>query len=518
MLVVGAGPTGLMLANWLQRLSVDHVLIDGKDGPTRQSRAIAVQQRSFELYAQLGMIDPVRDESVAARYVRPGWQRRAAPVPLPVGRIGLGMSAYPGIHILEQSANERLLVSHLRDAGGTVSWGHELASLDRDDHGVTAHVTHDGGTREIRARWCVGADGASSPVRKAADIPFSGTTSPDTFWVADATGVEGLPAETVSVRLGTGSFMITFPLHGERRHRLVGVIRGEPDEAAARRIAEEGFGVTWRESGWFSTYRLHSRVADRFRDGRIVLAGDAAHVHSPVGGQGMNTGLQDAHNLAFKLAAVLDGTATDALLDRYDAERRPVARRLVSTSDAAFRFVTDQRPRNRRLRRLAVPLIAPVMPLLLRLPVGRSAVAAVGQLRIHYWMSDAAKGRARGRRDRVVGRRLPWTGSNHGVLREATWQVHAYSPAPPSLDGMPELVSAAHRFDPRPDVGLLRDRWYLVRPDGFVAAAAPPDGAPAEFARVLREHGYGDRAVRARAAAVAEAPPRGRPSGQRPDD
>lgn len=490
-LVVGAGPTGLMLANWLRVLGVDHVIVDRKDGPTRESRAIAVQARSMELYAQLGLIDPVRDAMTTARFIRPGWMRHQSPLPVPLGRIGAGLTPYPAIHLLEQSANERLLVEHLGAAGGSVAWRHELRALAADATGVTARLAVEGEEREVRAAWVVGADGASSLVRQAAGVSFDGETRPDIFWVADARGIEGVPAETINVRAGAEEFLIGFPLPGTRRQRLVGVIRGgEADEATARRIARESFAITWGESGWFTTYRLHSRVASRFRAGRILLAGDAAHVHSPVGGQGMNTGLQDAHNLAFKLAAVIDGSATEALLDRYEAERRPVALHLVQTTDAAFRAVTDQRPSMRRLRRVMLPLLAPAAPIFLRLPVGRRVAGLVGQLRIHYWMSEEARRRARGRRDRVVGRRLPWTGSNHDVLREATWQVHAYAPDRPALDGLPALVASAHRFDPRPDLGLRVDRWYLIRPDGFVAAAAPPAQAAAVFARTLREHGY----------------------------
>ncbi|MGO2112911.1 MAG: FAD-dependent monooxygenase, partial [Pseudoclavibacter sp.] len=504
-LIVGAGPTGLMLANWLQRLGIDHVVIDNKHGPTRESRAIAVQARSLEIYAQLGLIDAVRNASISAKHVRPGWLRRLAPLAVPVGRLGIGQTPYPGVHTLEQSANERLLLEHLEAAGGGVAWGTELFGLEAGADWVTARVGRApadgdggddaGGGRMLRARWCVGADGASSPVRKAAGIDFAGTTRPDTFWVVDGHDVRGLRAESITVRVGPSAFLITFPLPGTRRHRLIGVVRGQPDEAAARRIAGDRFGVTWGESGWFATYRLHSRVAEHFRDGRILLAGDAAHVHSPVGGQGMNTGLQDAHNLAFKLAAVLGGRADGRLLDRYEAERRPVAEHLVEVSDEAFNVATSSDRRMRMMRRVAVPLLAPVIPVVARTPLGHRMVGIVGQWRIHYWMSDAAKRRARGRRDRVVGRRLPWTGSNHDVLRTATWQVHAYAPVGPALNGLPPLVAEAHRFDPRPDLGLRPEYWYLVRPDGFVAAAARPAQAAREFARVLREHGFANDAA-----------------------
>jgi hypothetical protein len=190
-------------------------------------------------------------------------------------------------------------------------------------------------------------------------------------------------------------------------------------------------------------------------------------VHSPVGGQGMNTGLQDAHNLAFKLADVLQGRATDAWLDRYEAERRPVARVLVNTTDRLFGLVTSQRPLMRIARTLVVPLGLPVG---VRLVPRLRFFGYVSQIRIHYRDPGSPA------RDEVVGRRLPWTGDNFKVLKALQWQVHGYGLQPPAMD-LP-----THAFPPPPPASPLRsDLLYLVRPDGFVAAAAPPSTAAAEF-------------------------------------
>lgn len=184
---------------------------------------------------------------------------------------------------------------------------------------------------------------------------------------------------------------------------------------------------------------MQHRIAERFRDGSIFLAGDAAHVHSPVGAQGMNTGLQDAHNLASELADVFRGRAPDTLLDRYASERRPVAERLLRTTDAFFRGITSRShvatSMRRHLPRVLLPVVVALLP---RLPVGRRLAGYLGQLRIHYRMTDAPRQR---RRDAVVGRRLPWTGST--ALQE----------------------------------GVL----YLVRPDGFVAGASRPERAASDF-------------------------------------
>jgi hypothetical protein len=242
--------------------------------------------------------------------------------------------------------------------------------------------------------------------------------------------------------------------------------------------------VTYDRSRWYATYKVHHRVAAAFRDGPFFLAGDAAHVHSPVGGQGMNTGLQDAHNLAFKLADVLHGRATDAWLDRYEAERRPVAQTLVATTDRLFGFLTSRRLAPSVLRRLAVPLLAPIgVRVLPRTGGGPRFFGYVSQTRIHYWLSPTAKAEAGGRRDPVVGRRLPWTGGNFEVLRSLRWQIHAYGGVERS--DAPDLGLPVHIFPPAPQTRLRPGRLYLIRPDEFVAAEAAPAEAAAVFAAAM---------------------------------
>ncbi|GAA4432283.1 FAD-dependent monooxygenase [Georgenia halophila] len=504
-LVVGAGPTGLMLSAWLTRLGVAHELVDGKAEPTRQSRALGVHSRSMEIYAQLGMIDPVRDRVTWAPRVRPGWESRAAAGGLPLGRLGSRQTPYPGVHILEQSVNERLLLAHLESLGGQVSWRHRLETLT--DHGTHVEAGLEGpdGQRTVTARWCVGADGAGSRVRTLSGIGFGGVTNPQTFWLADARGVRGTTEGAINIRAGSDRFLITFPMPGRGHHRIIGMVsdtRGDGPGGDGSEIAEDDvrgptarqFGVEYDVADWFTTYRIHHRVAERFRSGRVLLAGDAAHVHSPVGAQGMNTGLQDAHNLAFKLADVVAGRAHERLMDRYAAERVPVAHRLVGTTDRIFRAVISPAPAAVRVRRFVVPTLVPLIGALLPLLPGSERIAQyIGQTRIHYWMSGAD--RRRGKRGKVVGRRLPWTGANHDCLTAATWQVHAYGSPLPPLEGLPVLVEQTHRFDPRHELGLTPERWLLVRPDGFVAAAAVPEEAGTVFAEVLREHGYHDEVL-----------------------
>ncbi|MEV6345081.1 FAD-dependent monooxygenase [Actinoplanes sp. NPDC051851] len=481
-LVVGAGPTGLMLANWLTRLGVDVLIVDGKDGPTRESRALVVQARSLEIYDQLGIGDQVLDAAYRAESLAPGFGARVFGR-IPLGAIGRGVTPYPFIEVLEQSRNEEILYDNLRKLGGEVRWETPVTALAQTDEGCEAKVGND----TVRARYCVGCDGAGSVVRKSRRIAFEGVTNEHRFFVLDAAAVTGMVDGAINVRPGRSDFLLGFPMTGGA-WRLIGLIRdadgdGSLEEDDARAWMRDSYAVTYGEIRWFATYRVHHRVAAAFRDGPFLLAGDAGHVHSPLGGQGMNTGLQDAHNLAFKLADVLQGRRRDGWLDRYEAERRPVARTLVATTDRLFGLITSDRPARRLLRRLLVPLIAPLAVRgLPRTRGGGRLFQYVSQTRVHYPIGPDAR-TPDGRRDPVVGRRLRWTGVNFGVLQAACWQIHGYGGV--TTETAPDLGLPVHLFPAAPQTGLRPGVFYLIRPDGFVAAVAAPAVAEERFRRAL---------------------------------
>jgi 2-polyprenyl-6-methoxyphenol hydroxylase-like FAD-dependent oxidoreductase len=486
-LVAGAGPTGLMLANWLVKLGVDVIVVDGKDGPTRESRALVLQARSIEIYEQLGLGDQVLEAAHRADALAPGALNRVFGR-IPLGPLGGRVTPYPYLEILEQSRNEEILYDNLQKLGADVRWGTPVTAVAQTDSGVEVKAGND----TIRARFCVGCDGANSAVRKARRIAFDGITNPHRFFVLDALGTGGMVGDAVNVRPGGDDFLLAFPMTGVGTWRVIGLVRdddkdGELTEEDVRPRLRK-FAVTYDRARWFATYRVHHRVAAAFRDGPFFLAGDAAHVHSPVGGQGMNTGLQDAHNLAFKLADVLHGRRKDKWLDRYEAERRPVARTLVSTTDRIFNFVTSQQFALRTLRRLAVPLFAPLGVRMLPNSSGGSRLFQyVSQIRIHYWMTPDAKDAAHGRRGRVVGRRLPWSGDNFATLRSLTWQVHTYGDALPKSD-IPDLGLPVHVLpEAEPATRLKPGFLYLVRPDGFVAAESSPHEAADVFRRAMSD-------------------------------
>jgi 2-polyprenyl-6-methoxyphenol hydroxylase-like FAD-dependent oxidoreductase len=493
-LVVGAGPTGLVAALTLVRAGVRVEVVDGKRGPTRESRALVVQARTMEVYDQLGVIASALAHATRADSIVPGYGRRSFR-PVPLRRFGEGLTPYPHLHVLEQSRNEELLVEALADAGAVVHWGETLADLviSTDPLPVRATTTtEDGARHEIRARYCIGADGASSVVRSFVGIPFEGSTSEHRYYVADAVGVSGLVAGSANMRIAPDDFLLTFPMGADGRNRLLGVVPAtgldqpvDALEADVRRRLRTAFGVEYARLNWFSTYRVHHRAAARFRSGPVFLAGDAAHVHSPVGAQGMNTGVQDAHGLACKLVDVLRRGAVDDSLDRYEAERRPVAVRLVRTTDRMFTAVTSDRWLPRLMRDRVFPRVAPIATRIVQRAPGASRLFGyLSQVRIRYRMTDRPGHRES---DPVVGRRLPWNGRNYAVLRSLAWQVHAYSRrcASDAATIGDQLGCEAHVFDGPGPNGLRQDRLYLVRPDGFVAAAARPGEALGRFRSVV---------------------------------
>jgi 2-polyprenyl-6-methoxyphenol hydroxylase-like FAD-dependent oxidoreductase len=380
-----------------------------------------VQARSLEIYDQLGLGDRILKEAHRAVAVAPGFLARVFGR-VPLGALGAGLTPYPYIEMLEQSRNEEILYENLRALGADVRWETAVTALAQTEDGVTAKVGND----TVEARFCVGCDGSNSAVRRARRIAYEGVTNPHQFYVIDAGAVAGLVADTINVRPGRDEFMLGFPMSGRGNFRLIGQMHdtdgaGELAEEEVRGRLRREFAVTYGETRWFATYKVHHRVAAAFRDGPFFLAGDAAHVHSPVGGQGMNTGLQDAHNLAFKLVDVLRGRRKDTWLDRYEAERRPVARTLVATTDRVFGLITSPSRSLRLVRRIAVPLLVPlVIRLAPRSAAGSRLFQYVAQIRIHYWMTPGVSG---GRRDPVIGRRLPWTGENFAALRPGPGRI-----------------------------------------------------------------------------------------------
>src|SRR2546423_303644 len=452
-LIAGAGPTGLVLALWLTKLGVRVRIIDKTAEPGTTSRALAVQARTLELYHQVGIDDAVIAGGVKVENLNL-WVKghRAARVPLQ--RTGEGLTPYAFALVFPQDAHERLLIQKLVELDVRVERQTELLRFSQSDTGVTATLRRPDGSEEVcNAGYLAGCDGAASTVRQQLAIGFPGGTYTGLFYVADIEGAGEPVDDGLHADIEDADFILLFPLKGQRRLRLVGTVRDLPagDHGTltfddVRGKALEHLKLTVAKVNWFSTYRVHHRVALHFRDRRAFLLGDAAHIHSPVGGQGMNTGIGDAVNLAWKIATVLKDGAPENLLDTYEPERIRFARRLVATTDRGFTFVTRRGGLASVVRTRIVPVL---VPLFFRLgAVRRLLFRTVSQTQVNYRESSLSAGTA----GRVHGGdRLPWVElgageDNFAPLTSGSWQVPGDGEAPPGVTaGGPKLRLPLHR-------------------------------------------------------------------------
>jgi len=346
-IIIGGGPTGLSLACQLIRYGIDFVVIEKNDTVTRYSKAIGVQARTLEIYEQMGLAQRAIERGTIASRVRliEGGEIRGE---MHLGNFGKDLSAYPYMLMLEQSKNEELLYEYVKQHGRDVRWNTELESFTQDATGVTAEVkTLSGESQTIKAKYLVGCDGSKSAVRHGLGLTFAGSTFERLFYVADARVDWEFPHDTLHVCLGREVFTAFFPMPGENRYRVIGTFpesRNEEEgevlyEEIEKQIKDEAkLALEISDVKWFSLYKVHSRRVNKFSEGRCFVAGDAAHIHSPAGAQGMNTGIQDAYNLAWKLALVIKEHAAETLLDTYNEERLPNAKRLLESTDRMFEF------------------------------------------------------------------------------------------------------------------------------------------------------------------------------------
>jgi 2-polyprenyl-6-methoxyphenol hydroxylase-like FAD-dependent oxidoreductase len=481
-LIIGAGPTGLVLAIWLTRLGARVRIVEKLPAPETTSRAIGVQARTLEYYRQINFADTLIAHGRKAPATNLWVDGRNA-AHLGFGEMGGDLTPFPYALVISQDEHEYLLIEHLAKLGVEVGRRTELLDFEATNGCVRARLKRaDGNLETCEAAWLAACDGARSSVRESLKIDFAGGTYALRFYVADVQANCAALNGEMHVALDATDFLAIFPLPGEGRARLIGTVRGDaenqnggPTWNDVNQSVIESLRMNIERVNWFSAYRVHHRVAEKFRQGRIFLVGDAAHIHTPVGGQGLNTGVGDAVNLAWKLAAVLRGRADAALLDSYEPERIAFARRLVDTTDKVFTGVTSPKAFDRWARLNFVPF---VLPRLLKItPVQQFIFRKISQVAVSYRGSSLSEGRAGAVHG---GDRLPWVkpdadhaGDNFTPLTSLDWQVHIYG------DASPEIKAACagchlplHVFSWRPEMeraGLRRNAIYLVRPDGHVA-------------------------------------------------
>ncbi len=357
-LVVGAGPVGLTMACELLRRGIDCRVIEKSDAPSQTSKALGIQSRTLEVFENMGVIEQFLAKGLKVL----GANVHESETLLFQTETQYLKAPYPYILSLPQSDTELLLLGLLHELGGEVEWSRELAGFGQERDRVVAFV---GGDRadapeEIAARWLVGCDGAHSRVRHTLGVPFEGSAYEEEFLLADVDLDWDRSQDSAHAWLHRDGIFLCLPLPGDRRWRLVSDIAPSQGEEAPRAsvelfqelMAERAKDAKTNISNptWMSNFKISRRMVTGYRRERVFLMGDAAHIHSPVGGQGMNTGIQDAYNLGWKLALVIKGKAPDELLDTYEEERMPVAREVLKSTNASTNLVVSRNPALRFVR------------------------------------------------------------------------------------------------------------------------------------------------------------------------
>ncbi|MFD1538935.1 rifampin monooxygenase [Nonomuraea guangzhouensis] len=450
-IVAGGGPTGLMLAAEL-RLHGVHVLVLEKDTePTTYVRALGLHVRSIEVMDQRGLLE--RFLALGKQVVGGGFAGIAKPWP---DRLD---TAHPYTLGIPQTTTERLLTEHAIEAGVEIRRGCELVGLSQDEHGVTVEPAD--GTR-LRARYLVGCDGGRSTVRKLLGVGFPGEpTKVETLLgemelTEDPATIAAIVAEIRKTQLrfgagplGDGVFRVVVPADGVAEDRTVPPTL-EEFKRQLRATAGTDFGA--RSPRWLSRFGDATRLAERYRTGRVLLAGDAAHTHPPVGGQGLNLGIQDAFNLGWKLAAEVAGWAPEGLLDSYHTERHPVAADVLNNTRAGMELLSLE-PGPRSVRRLLSELMDFE-------EVNRYLVEKITGIGIRYDFGEGHELLGRRMRDVALkrGRLYALTHGGRGLLLDQTGRLSVAGWA----DRVDHVVDAGEELDV-PAV--------LLRPDGHVAWA-----------------------------------------------
>jgi 2-polyprenyl-6-methoxyphenol hydroxylase-like FAD-dependent oxidoreductase len=504
-IVNGAGPVGLTMGCELARHRVPFRIFDQAPEPATQSRALAIFPRTLEVFSTLGILDEVLAQG----------QRLEAVSIYNDSRLMAQMnfehvdSPYPFAIALPQSHTERILQARLEALGTRVERQKELIGMEHHDHGVRARYRGAGGAEEtVEGSWILGCDGAHSAVRHLMGMSFQGAQYEEEFLLADVKVDSDLPTDQAHLFMSKDGLLAYFPFRGGRG-RIIADQRPGAKHSAAEPTLEELEEIIRRrcfhplsvsDAVWQAWFRISHRIVEHFGSGRVFLAGDAAHIHSPAGGQGMNTGIQDAFNLGWKLALVVHRLATPDLLESYEAERMPVARSVVNLTDRMTRAATAQHPGAQHLRDLLVPLLSGI-------PFVKAAMAErMAEISIDYrgsrWVENHGMGPIHAgdrapdailfdraaRAERHVFDLL----KNPGFVLLAFDGQQGAEAAPRMLRDLPGSVYRVARPGQPMEEGMLEDRdcrarnvygsgekglLTLIRPDGYVGFRGENNGA-----------------------------------------
>ena len=484
-IIVGAGPTGLALAGQFIRYGVDFIILDEKETTTPFSKAIGVQARTLEIYEQIDLADDLIAQGAIAEKARlvEGGEVRGE---IDFSNIGEGMSQYPFLLLVEQGKHEEILYDFIKSHENKVWWQTRLESFTQDAEGVTANYRNDDGeTGTIEAKFLVGCDGAKSLVRHTLGLEFEGSTFERLFYVADVQIDWQFSHDALMLFLMKNSLLAFFPMVGENRYRIVGTFPEEfakdegdilYEEIEKRVIEDTQLNLDISNVNWFSVYKVHSRRVNKFSLGRCFLAGDSAHVHTPAGAQGMNTGIGDAYNLAWKMALVLRGKPDIKLLETYNEERLANAKKLLQTTDRLFDFGASEEPITAFFRLHVFPYIAGFA---LKFDAVKELIfPIISQIGINYRHSSLSE--TDGNFAVKAGERMPYFtiegASVYEKLKEPKFHLLTFfdgEKRPPNFaEILPDELFNFHEFPLYPNIaeifGANQSFIVLLRPDNYI--------------------------------------------------
>jgi len=500
-LIVGAGPSGLMMACQLALRNISFRIIDKKAHRTNYSGALIVQARSIEIFQQMGIAQTAVQSGVIANEIKLVFNGQKT-FTIPVKDIGKGLTQFPYLLLLEQSQTEQLLANFINNLGYFIERETELVQFTQDVHGVNSILKlSDGQEESITTKYLIAADGARSTVRKQLQIPFIGKTFSTALFVSDCKAEGDLSPDQLCFSFSDQTTAGIFPLPGGR-WRIDGAISMDReskvpltfDDIRNKFADKTRMKIEISVPDWFSVFQVNERCASTFQHKRCFLVGDAAHIHSPVGAQGMNTGLQDSYNLAWKLAMVIQGKSKASLLDTYSSERVAVAKNVVRGTDRAFTFVTS---RNIFAKLFRVQILPFFLQLILPILVKRQSIRhfffrRISEIGIHYRKSSLSQHSSAGYFPTYApkpGERLPYINyQEDGKMRNIQDKVKSKDfhlfifSKHSSIDGISRIAEryahllsfeiiqyASGTDDLFKRFGIVDNGCYLVRPDLYIA-------------------------------------------------
>ncbi|MEN8236368.1 MAG: FAD-dependent monooxygenase [Pseudomonadota bacterium] len=360
-MIVGAGPTGLSMAFELARRGISFRIIDKATAPSSHSKALAVHARTLECFYDMELIQEILAKGHKVQQINAYLDKEP--------RLGLSLNQladtpFPYVNMIPQNVLEGIMIEQLEQKGSKIEWGVELTSLTPHANHVVLGTSKGKTKKQIKASWVIGCDGAHSKVRDELDIPFSGSRYEDQFLLADVALTSELNPQQGHLFLDE-EVLAVFPM-GQGMSRVITTYPSQdatPSDKHIKELLEDRFKnlspvpVSMSQLQWTSFFNIHRRIVEKMQVGRVFLAGDAAHIHSPVGGQGMNTGIQDAYNLAWKLALHLQGKVKQDFLESYQVERHPVAVGVLLGTNIAMKMIMVRTHFLRKARNIIAPLI-----------------------------------------------------------------------------------------------------------------------------------------------------------------